>query len=460
MVALEYVPKYGQQLTSEVRKWGDWIKEQAQKELLEFYPLGQDGDFPIAFIWARTALSESPSPDRFPVEVPLLSSFWLSKKPQRRRALRWCREQNLKIKSEIVEVSYADGTTKKVRRPLLEVYEPKSASDVEVAPAKRGSCTDPISGYTTPASSVRAQLIPRKGGAVDARLVCIVGVKESEKGRVYRLPTRRDLSAFDKARSRLIEVVHGRKDILPDETLPVMSGVFNAPLYGHNTWGSLFNYRQSLSLLSICELVKQAGKLCRKQNPNSEIWKAVTTVFAMNLSKLTDYGSALATWSSPASQETVRSTFGRQALPMVWDYAEANPFAASSGGWGHSLNFVCLALEELVKGKLSPGHAEMANAASHPLPDDAAAVFVTDPPYYNAVPYADLSDFFYVWLKRCLKEVHSSLFESRLTPKKDEICEMAGWDSVRYPEKDGKWFGAKNESRNGGGPTNCRHLMA
>ncbi len=97
-------------------------------------------------------------------------------------------------------------------------------------------------------------------------------------------------------------------------------------------------------------------------------------------------------------------------------------------------------MQGLVDGIRSAGSAEMASATNVPLPDDAANAFVTDPPYYNAVPYADISDFFYVWMRRSIGELLPDLFADALTPKESEICEMAGWDSVRYPNKNGKWF--------------------
>ena len=441
-VLIESVPKFGDRLTIAVRQWGNWVREAAQKELRKFYPSGPDGEEPIAFIWARTVISESPSEDKIPVEIPLLSSFWLSKKPHRLRALRWARDEKGAVRTEIVQIEYSDGTSLRVRRPLLEVFEPKRTAEVEPAPARRGSCTCPITGYTTPAQRVRAQLLPRHGGAADARLICVVGVKDGEKGRIYRSPDARDSDALARAREALRKEVAdgGGVGVIPNEELPIMSGVFNAPIYGHSTWGSLFNTRQTLSLLILKRLILDAGRLCFESTPESDIWKSVVTVLAMNLSKLTDYGCSLTTWLPQATQETVGHTFGRQALPMVWDYAEANPLAASSGGWSHSLGYLSLTLEETAKGALPPGHVAKSDAASHPLPDDSAAVFFTDPPYYNAVPYADLSDFFYVWLRRCLREVHQELFDTALAPKKDECCEMAGWDSVRYPEKDGAWF--------------------
>lgn len=120
----------------------------------------------------------------------------------------------------------------------------------------------------------------------------------------------------------------------------------------------------------------------------------------MNLDKIADYGSSLATWSSPASQ---RNTFSRQALSISWDFAEAYPFAQSSGGWLHNLAFLISPVESLSRLLLNQGQVAIASATQHPLPDDSVSVLATDPPYYDAIPYADLSDFFIVWLKRSLK---------------------------------------------------------
>ena len=121
-VVLEYIPKYGQKLADEVRKWGQWVKEEAEKELAEFYPKDEDGSTPIAYLWARTIISEAPDDGTgIPVEVPLMRSLWLGKKTKRLRALRWVKDEAGKVKTETVEVTYADGVTRKVRRPLLEI---------------------------------------------------------------------------------------------------------------------------------------------------------------------------------------------------------------------------------------------------------------------------------------------------------------------------------------------------
>jgi putative DNA methylase len=128
---------------------------------------------------------------------------------------------------------------------------------------------------------------------------------------------------------------------------------------------------------------------------------------------------------------------------MTWDFAEGNPLSSATAGWDDAYEPPARLIESLSTVGLPQGTATVASATAHPLPDDASQCLVTDPPYYNAVPYADLSDFFYVWLRRAIGHQHPELFQGPLTPKDDEICEMAGWDPLRYPGKSGSWFEAR-----------------
>ena len=425
-VVLEYIPKYGQRLADEVRKWGDWIRREAEKELAEFYPRDADGATPIAYIWARTILSDAPSTDPLPIEVPLLSSMWLSKEPDRGRALRWVRGADGKVKCDTVERLYRDGRKLVVRMPALEVFEPSHPSEVELGTVKRGSATCPVTGFTTQVAQVRAQLQTRKGGTRDARLVCIATTHSAEQGRFYRTPTDQDIGTATASESILARMeATARTDLplIPHEEISLNEiRRISVPIYGMTTWGDVFSSRQLLALVTIARLVREAGQACvAAHKGDGPFSQAVQTILAINVGKAADYGSALATWSSPASQETVRSTFSRQALGMVWDYAEANPFAASSGGWSHNLGFIDRLINAVSDSKLAGGHAEQASASCNPLPDDSAQAVVTDPPYYDAVPYAYLSDFFYVWLRRVLPSDWSALFAAEAVPKEAEI---------------------------------------
>jgi adenine-specific DNA methylase len=426
-IALEDIPKYGDRLGREVRKWGEWIEREAQKEVGRFYPPDVDGSSPIAYLWARTVLSEAPGPEEHPVEVPLISSMWLSKKPHRGRALRWVRDSEGRVRYQTVERIYRDGRTLVVREPLLEVFEPASSAEVQSGTAKRGAATCPVTGFTTPVGSVRAQLQSRRGGTLDARLICVVTIRADRKGRFYRTPVSSDLAA-----ARAAEVVLANKSLIQEPgELPLVPHEeisrneirrISIPLYGMASWGDAFSARQLLTLTTVARLVREAGEACTRANGGDVAFgSAVQALLALNVGKAADYGSALATWSSPASQETVRNTFARQAIAMVWDYAEANPLAASSGGWSHSLRFVDRLISAVAHSQLHSAHVEQASATRHPLPDHSAQALVTDPPYYDAVPYAYLSDFFYVWLRRSLPQGYRNTFATDTVPKDEEI---------------------------------------
>jgi len=136
----------------------------------------------------------------------------------------------------------------------------------------------------------------------------------------------------------------------------------------------------------------------------------------------------------------VKHVFGRQALPMVWDFGEANCYTEASRTWSSAIASVAKVVEKMPN--IVAGQVQLADATNHPLPDETTSVWFTDPPYYFAIPYADLSDFFFVWLKRTLSEhplLRTTFDSGDLTPKKAELCEMKHWDPERYPEKDQKF---------------------
>lgn len=411
-VVLEYIPKYGQKLADEVRKWGEWIKEEAEKELGEFYPKDADGSTPIAYLWARTIVCEGPGCG---AEVPLMRSLWLAKK-----------------KNKSVGLRIIPNSEKK--RVDFEIIENIKAKEVKDGTVKRGSATCPCCGYTTPVASVRKQLKPRHGGADDARLFCVVTTRESEKGRFYRLPTEKDLEAVRKATQELEkrkQEHRGELSLVPNESLPPQGALgFRVQLYGMEQWGNLFTSRQSLALTTLARLVKDVGdKLADEDDQGLAI--AVQTCLACSLDREAEHLSSLCRWNSSGSK--MQATFGRQALPMMWDYCEANLFGNSVGSWNSLMKCIMIPFESTLSIQIS-GQTQQANAANHPLPDDFAQCFFSDPPYYDAVPYADLSDFFYVWLKRIMPPSIDVSFTDELTPKDDEciVDEVKGKDKIYF----------------------------
>lgn len=433
-VVLEYIPKYGRELAESVRSWGQLIKNEAEKELAEYYPecdlplevytpkpdpikrkngvqwklCGIEKETPIAYLWARTIQCEGPVCG---AKVPLLRSLWLAKKSSRMVALRM-----LPVIKE--------------KRIDFEILEAPKFKDIGGGTIKKGSASCPICGYTTPVASIRKQLKLRKGGTFDARMFVVVtnlktrrkaagtGKIEifAERGRFYRFPTTIDLQAVEKAKKELYKRQSTNDEvfsIIPDEEISLNEiRRISIPLYGMTTWGDLFNPRQALSIATLSKLVRNMDLL-----ESQGILQAVKTCLALAVDKQADRDSSLCRWIS--QNENIGYTFGRQAIGMMWDYVEA-PWLTSGGGWNGILADICKMIESQSAIR-QIGNVGLASAVHHPLPNDSAQAYITDPPYYDAVPYSHLSDFFYVWLRRTLSINQYAGLSNQLVDKSEEI---------------------------------------
>jgi len=413
-VMLEDIPRHGPKLAEELRRVGAEIKREAEKELAEFYPNDPDGSTPIAYLWARTVRCESP---HCGAEIPLVRSFWLCKKANRKRALRY---QVVRHKGAPPEIQF-------------EIFEPESEKEVPPGTVTRAKAACPACNIVLPPERVRAQLAAQRGGADavfdekgrrtdGARLLAVVTLKPGEQGRQYRLPTGADYQAAWKAQRRLKKVLDewergGRKGLcpVPDEPLPPIGTLgFRVQRYGMLQWGDLFTARQKLALRIFASAVR------RLQETEGD---AKCTAAAMFVGRCVDYWSSGVVWAQTG--EFVAHTFGRQALPIVWDFAEAVPWSDSSGNLEGAVDWTARVVESWPGSPV--GQVELADATQHPQLPGAATLWFTDPPYYDAVPYADLSDFFFVWLKR-VSPGHPLLcdpFDAKnpLTPKRREAVQ-------------------------------------
>jgi len=413
-VVLEYIPKYGQTLADEVRKWGEWIKVEAEKELGEFYPKDPDGAVPIAYLWARTITCEGPGCG---AEVPLMRSLWLARKSRRSIALKFIPDHEKK-------------------RVDFEIIEEAKPQDVSEGTVRRGSATCPVCGYTTPVASVRKQLKARRGGAADARLFCVVTTRPGQQGRFYRLPTERDLVAVRDAAEELErrKAAHtGELSLVPDEPTPMGGGsgagrAFSQRNYGMDLFEDLFTPRQALALTTLARLVREAGRRLAADH-DSGMAGAVQTLLGCTLDRESEHSTSLCRWNSTGQK--IQATFSRQALPMMWDFSETNILGNSVGSWDNILETTLIPFETAADIGII-GQAESASATSSKLSDDSARLFFTDPPYYDAIPYSDLSDFFYSWLKRTVLNIFPALLKDKLTPK-DEECIV---DEVKGKDKE------------------------
>jgi adenine-specific DNA methylase len=392
-VMLEDIPRYGPELAKELRQVGGEIKKQAEEELAGFYPKDPDGATPIAYLWARTVRCESPNCG---AEIPLMRSFWLCKKANRNRALKY---KVVRPGGELPHVEFG-------------VFEPKSDREVPGRTVSRAKATCLCCNTVLPPERVRAQLAKQRGGAdsfFDAKgnrtggalLLAVVTLHPGITGRKYRLPTESDYHAVWKAQKRLKTILDewksgGRESLcpVPDEPTPAGGGsgagrAFSVQKYGMLQWGDLFLARQKLTLTTLAREVRARSVTSTKD------------LLGLAISRLSDYGSAQTTWVPTG--EFIRSTFGRHALPIVWDFSEPIPWTESSGNFDGALNWVAHVIESWPGGSIF-GQVQVADATQSPLPDQTSTVWFTDPPYYDAIPYSDLSDYFLAWMKRMLPD--------------------------------------------------------
>lgn len=274
--------------------------------------------------------------------------------------------------------------------------------------------------YSTPAAHVRKQFLDREGGSEDDQLLAVVTMRGRAKIRSYREPTEKDITVATSARLKLSSSpLVGDFAAVPDEPLPYLRSIFNIHLLGICKWGQLFTPRQALHLTTFAKLIRESCPA----NSGGELDVAIASCLGIAVDKMADFHSILAGWIN--SGEKIGHTFGRQALGIIWDYAEGNPFADISGSWDRCVEYLAEVIEQDATAILESGSVQECSAIAIPLPDDAVAAIITDPPYYDLVPYADLSDFFYVWLKRTVGHLHPGIFKDLLSPKREEIVQLA-----------------------------------
>jgi putative DNA methylase len=402
-ITLEYVQRLGARLFDAVAAEGEALGKRARAELAHYFPAAADGRRATAYIWFRVVRCEGPSCG---AEVPLTSKFHLLRAGARSIGFRVAGWQ-----AERAELTISEGP--------IDSFAP--------ATVRRGAATCLRCGYTTPVEKVRQQLSEHHGGSSRARLVAVALAGGSGLAG-FRAPCQQDFDAATAATRALadIEAVPAR-DLapVPDEPLPPVGTLgFRVQRYGMLRWRDLFTPRQLLVLSTLARGVTQT---MRDDTAPGGLGIAVRACLAMVVDRMADYLNTGCSWNP--SGGSLPHFFTRQAIPIIWDFGEANPFGGSSGDWDSAVAHVVRGLKNAWVGDHA-AEVTRASAAAHPLPTDCAQILITDPPYYDAIPYADLSDFFYVWLRRMLREDHPALFQTLLTPKEGEciVNEVAGKD--------------------------------
>lgn len=404
-------------LAEDVRRYGHWMREEAHKRIGHLYPqveitaemaktrpdlkqyVGQKLTV-IAWLWARTV--RSPNPAYSSVQVPLASTFLLSTKVGKEA---WV-EPVVEGSQYRFEVQVTDGK----RKP------PASAKGgTKLARGANFRCL--VSDTPVEPDYIKAEGV---AGRMGQRLMAVVA--EGQRGRVYLSP--------DDAMQALAE--SAKPSWRPDTPLPDDPRNFWTLSYGLSKFGDLFTPRQLVALNTFSDLVGEAREKIRADAVNGGMAddgrgldaggdgatayaEAVAIYLAFALDKSSDYWSSICSWHN--SGEKMRNTFGRQAIPMTWDYTEANPFCDSTGNWIAMVDWSSRAVATVPA--LGEGRAQQDSAQTQAI--STAKVVSTDPPYYDNIGYADLSDFFYVWMRRTLRGTFPSLFATVAVPKAEEL---------------------------------------
>jgi len=408
-------------LAEDVRYYGQWMRDEAEKRIGHLYPkievtaetakgrpdlkpyLGQKLTV-IAWLWARTV--KSPNPAFSKVHVPLVSTFMLSTKVG---------------KEAYVHPVIEDGGY----RFTVKVGKPKDAegakNGTKLSRGANFQCL--MSGTPMASDHIKAE---GKAGRMGARLMAIVA--EGDRGRVYLAPTPEHEAAAGKAKPTW----------RPEGDIATRMTGGNCTPYGLTSWGDLFTPRQLVALTTFSDLVQEArerlkgdalaaglpddGKPLRDGGTGATAYgDGVAAYLALSTDRLADRNSSLCGWdlaqAARGREATVRNVFARQALPMVWDFVEVNILAEAAGSYDSALRAVYRVVDGFSSGVTA--HAFQVDAASQEMSTDK--LVSTDPPYYDNIGYADLSDFFYVWLRRSLRPVFPNLFATLAVPKAEEL---------------------------------------
>lgn len=383
-------------LAEDVRYYGEWMKEEAFKRIGHLYPKaklpnGTEATV-IAWIWARTVKCPNPACG---CEMPLARSFTLSKKKGNEHHV------ELEIQGNQIQYHVKPGVAKKIEGTV-----------------NRKGATCPCCGAPVGFEYIRNEA---KASRMKATMIAIV--TESQTGRIYLDPDSLQFQSAD---------IPVPEDIIYTD-LPEKALGFRTQAYGMVRHQDLFSNRQLTALTTFSDLVVEAQQKAYEDAVNASMvddgigldaggsgakayGEAVGVYLAFLVDKLTDYNSTICSWN--ITRDGLRNTFGRQAIPMVWDYAEANPFSNSTGCISNTLNWVTKCILEFPQNAIQ-GYVQQFDATQD---NGLRSIMVsTDPPYYDNIGYADLSDYFYIWMRRSLIKTYPSLFSTMLVPKIEEL---------------------------------------
>lgn len=389
-----------------VRAWGHWVLQRARADLERFYPT-VDGKPTVAYLWARTVTCKNCR-----AALPLLKTLWLCRKENKRIRLKILpRTDRSGVDFEVVEEPKVGGNGAQQRAHDRRVGQGTMSRSGAWCPVCGGPGT-----VSMTLDDIRAEGL---AGRLDAQMTAVVA--DGARGKEYRLPTSDELRAVEEAGGCVEATFRDVPFGLPTEPLPTKEALgFRVPLYGFDQWYKLFTPRQLVALGTFVKHTRAARDAMRAEGYPPEWVEAVGAYLASMLDRLANQGSTGTMWNTVG--EKVEQTFARFALPIHWDFPEVSPLADTTGGYLSALDWVFLATAHCL-GAADPSSRPSANCRSAIAPCEAHFdVVITDPPYYDAIPYSDAMDFFHVWLRRTLHGLSpeaDAAFSAALGPKWD-----------------------------------------
>lgn len=387
-------------LIHDFEKWANWVLGRVRQKIGHLYPAGKDGRPVLAYLWARTTPCSNPSCQG---QIPMLRSLVVCSRG---------RKVALTLDIDRVGKKVSFGIAK--GKAITETVGTKRAKGPAVCPY----CDQPTSE-----EEIR---VAARAGKMGERPVCVV--VQDRKGKDYRPVEKSDLDAFRKVSK--MGFVRPEEMILPEINSEGAEGVSNSTgirvhLYGMKTWGSIFNHRQLVAMRTFVASLHEGLEAMKEEIPDENYRHALGLYLGLWIDRVASFSTNVCRWA--AGSQIIKTPFGGQAIPIIWDYPEVNPLADSSGTASTQLEYMLKVIEHerVAKGLAIPEPIVLfGNAAALPLDSKSAHCVVTDPPYDDAIAYGDLSDFFYVWLKRSVGTLFPEVFSTPLTPKADEATSL------------------------------------
>ncbi len=420
----------GGDLIDHVRLWGQWVLENARKELTQYYPT-IDNKPTVAYLWARTIPCQDQK--KCGATIPLLKTLWMCKKaektlldtPENRNRPDFLRIKETKNQAKIIINAkralklYPDPETKRVQ---FEIIIPETVQDVDPPTMSDGTAVCPFCGSQQP-----DEYIKRCGHQSKLKTQMTAVVYQSDYGKEYRLPTPLDIKAAEEIPQDILETIADEIPYgIPDEPMPGPETLgFRLPLYGYKKWADLFTTRHLLSLMTFMKWTRAAREEMKKIGYLPEWLERINAYLACVFDRMLVFNSTQVVWDLNA--EGTGHTFPKYAFPMTWDFCEGPILGDARGSYKICLDRVIASMETTRRAHQpkAPKCLILCQSATDSV-NRKTDVVITDPPYYDEIPYADISDFFYVWLRRIIGHQLPSNLTQSLTPKINELVQHAG----------------------------------